>query len=1425
MGMPLSQGADRDTGADGGDEAPAVPPEPPTGTPRRRWVRVVRWMGVAVGVAVLLVVLALALGPLWLESGSGQRWIQGAAAEEGVALDYDRLAVRPLSGRIELEGLRLAMPEPHAHVAGEWLTLGRLEILWSPYALLGGRLHLQRILLEGIRVHVVVDEDGQDSFSLFLRGLPEDPELDEDPPVPLSHTLADLDMPLPIVLDELTIRDVQARLTELLGPGRTRRSTLDGLELTAWLRLDGPLEAEVVEGSTERAEGTRLTVVDSDGDGERMREIDLHLSNRITVRDGRTVTHGATADVLRQTFDPDVDLTGRVLSAETVVRFVPEQDTTRFELSRFALLDDVATATLALEVRDAEVLPRLEAGDATLLLDPLVALIPERFGTFVSEGARFDVQVLPPEATDAAAGHARVQVRGRAERLGADMEGLTAHLASLSLELDADVAPGHLRGSLTTTVDGVAAGTPEASVELGDLALTAHARDLYPGSDDVTGRVGAEVTLASLRAQADGDQVETGQAHLELALELQPGGVLQPNVHLALGETRAAVAPRTRVRVAPLTFDLSASGVTADLDRPVLFEGRGAIPRIQADTGPGERTVLEAVDLTLEGRYADDTPVEVRLGTRVGSVLASSPDGATRVKDADVSLDLSEARLDDGDPLASTATLALAARAGRVELSDAEGTVSVDGPGASVEGRYRGREPSSFTGTLGMRGAGMARGGRSHRIAAAGEITWSLEDLVVDADRPLQSRARFEASGRLAPFVLDAEGQLAKGDGRANVHLRVESFEPLAPLLDSSGMADLDLAGSGMELHGRGTWKGLDSDAPELDHHLEANVSKVGIRKPGMVVHLPRIGVVLDHRGRGLDHHATLRAEVERPEVDHQALDGTLTLAAKVDVDGARGFAQLESTLGGPGGLDVRADAEATLSLDGRVQHTETLTVGKLGGLAPLMPAELREAHPVDLDAITFEARGQGSVDGMMDTAPEGPATATAFQQTLEGTLRGLRYTPEGLTVEVQEAGFVLAAHGDGDRLTTDLELRVPKVDVEDVTHHITVHDMRQEVRFGSRGEGPEAHTTVAFEGSIARIEQDFASAYPMGDLTLTGHLIMDGPTSVELEDFELRNGRGGTTLELHKSLTRAAGADTGATRGLAIRGKLTQDLARIDGEPKELEARGHLTAPFTVDSGDGALFRIEATLELDDVDVELPGMDIIVEGLQAKVPMEEAVEWTPEGGLVVVADTERNVFARVRFQDVQPFLSGNSHLEVRRFHWRHVEVGPVVGSMRVEGNVFSVDKLKIQKDEALISGQLVVDYLPGAERIKFRGNVTGLRPHGSNDPLDANAAVEFDPNRLELDGRLQIVRVSRKHLKALLDLIDPYREDPSMNSLRGALKYGFPKKVSIGMSQGLMSMKVDMGGIIGSFIKLGEIQGVPLGPFMNRHVAPLMPW
>jgi translocation and assembly module TamB len=203
---------------------------------------------------------------------------------------------------------------------------------------------------------------------------------------------------------------------------------------------------------------------------------------------------------------------------------------------------------------------------------------------------------------------------------------------------------------------------------------------------------------------------------------------------------------------------------------------------------------------------------------------------------------------------------------------------------------------------------------------------------------------------------------------------------------------------------------------------------------------------------------------------------------------------------------------------------------------------------------------------------------------------------------------------------------------------------------------------------------------------------------------------------------------------------------------------------------------------------------------------------------------SDRNIFARVRFHDIQPFLSRGNLLQLQRVVWKDIKAGPIAGNIELHRNVFAINKLKMHLGDGSVTGQLVFDYRPGAERVKFRGNVTGVRLGQSRERVDANAAVTFCPSRLELDGRMQVLRLSERQMLEMLHVLDPFGEDASFNRVRRAMAFGHPQSVRIALSEGLLSMKVELGGL-GALMSLDEVRGVPLGPFMSRHVAPRLPW
>ncbi len=156
-------------------------------------------------VSVLLLVLAgTEAGTQWL-GGQARRW-------SGDDLAWEALQ-GSLFGPLQLQGLRFRQQE--LAVDAQTLTLD-----WKPGALLAGRLQIDTVVAEGLRIAI--------------------PESTEPPPPAEPFRPADLQPPLDVRLRELTVRDMQLSL------GGAPPRQIDEIGLAARLE-DGTLQLERLE--------------------------------------------------------------------------------------------------------------------------------------------------------------------------------------------------------------------------------------------------------------------------------------------------------------------------------------------------------------------------------------------------------------------------------------------------------------------------------------------------------------------------------------------------------------------------------------------------------------------------------------------------------------------------------------------------------------------------------------------------------------------------------------------------------------------------------------------------------------------------------------------------------------------------------------------------------------------------------------------------------------------------------------------------------------------------------------------------------------------------------------------------------------------------------------------------------------------------
>jgi translocation and assembly module TamB len=289
----------------------------------------------------------------------------------------------------------------------------------------------------------------------------------------------------------------------------------------------------------------------------------------------------------------------------------------------------------------------------------------------------------------------------------------------------------------------------------------------------------------------------------------------------------------------------------------------------------------------------------------------------------------------------------------------------------------------------------------------------------------------------------------------------------------------------------------------------------------------------------------------------------------------------------------------------------------------------------------------------------------------------------------------------------------------------------------------------------------------------------------------------------------------------LAVDGKIEQRLDALTAAPELLRARGRISVPFRVESGDLVLFHTRGLVKLEGVSVELPASKIAVRDVNGELPILEEVVMGPAGA-EIVGRGELGVYPQLRFSDHQPFLGTADYLSIVELTVGDKRMGPLAGNVRLDHDVLALDQLELAALGGKITGQCQIEVRGLDTRVAFRGKVTGIKPSSGEDRLDANAALTLMPYRMGLEGRVEIVTIGRRHLLDLLDVWDPFHADVSANRVRLGLKLGYPKQVRLKFLHGFASLAIELGGLAG-VVRIDEIQGIPIGPALARYLAPVL--
>ena len=1025
-------------------------------------------------------------------------------------------------------------------------------------------------------------------------------------------------------------------------------------------------------------------------------------------------------------------------------------------------------------------------------------------------------------------------------------------------------------------------GTERRRIEVGGVALGASA-DLEPSGG--TAELSVRHAKEGLRlALTEGGQTRELVVSLDQTVELH--APQRVGLKLVLDVVRQTLDPRLSPVRRAAELDATARfgdgtttlelGALKLLDEAVVTSGvvdlpdavDGALrPRVReltlaARIDPVAEALGELVGITLKDGQLDASLTdaglaasgEVEVGGKVAVAArlaelgwrppAGKEGPVVAVVGGSLDIEATGVRVAPSAPEQARGAVRASVAADELEVGSAAFLVDGDGIQLGVSGELTGSPPYAAELTTKARRLRLVGAGAKQLLGGV-PVRLSVQATgVVPAHKaPATSRGRIRADVALGPLTLKADVTKHAAAAEFDVTTQADALGPLASLVPSEvrRAARVPWSRLGLSLATRGRVRNLDRPARlHLEHETTLRLSRLALARAGLDVRVAALSLQATSKGGTRAHAGKLTLRMDKPRINGFSSDARLALEAGADIDLRRPRARLDLKLGSPRGPDVTLGLRADFDPKSRrITHDLAVAVARLADLAPLLPPEVRAAHRLDWSRLAVNIVSKGELGGVVrrfagGTRPilvDDPLAALDGEQTLTLAVQGLDYQGQGQAVRLDALDLAARAKAVDGAVEGGLDLTLPAITAEAAGKHFDLKGLTQHLELTADRLPDPSRLGVSVRAEVAAATQDALKGYEIGDLRLEGALRVHELASLRLDRLELVNRAGGTKVQLRGVVeTSDGGGLKGAVdapdrvpgqQAVAFDGYVDQRLDALNGLSTAFEAGGRLRMPMRVESGDGHRFRVRATLQPAGVDLKLPEQEVYLSGLDGSIQVAQEVDYV-DGGVQLVPGARRNAYAWSRFQDVQPFLGTASFVAAKQLLVRGVQLGPMAGNLGVDRNLIGIDQLQLGLLGGTVTGQLMADLTEGDRTILFRGNVTGLRPTEGDEVLDANAALTLQPDRLVLDGRMQVVRIGRNHLLDLMDLLDPYREDVNMNRARKALLVGYPKSVRLRFDHGFMSLKLELAGLA-SLVSLEEVRGVPLGPLLERFVGPVL--
>ena len=921
------------------------------------------------------------------------------------------------------------------------------------------------------------------------------------------------------------------------------------------------------------------------------------------------------------------------------------------------------------------------------------------------------------------------------------------------------------------------------------------------------GQLHAKVSHLGLGVPSAG--LEEATAKVEVALDgLQ---LHQPKATIASARLDLTVAPPT---VKPHQGDKGLRRAAAALLDTLRTRGTLVLRGVHGQLGP--RTVVsDELSLDLDGKLVSGSEWSGAIGARLPSLMLSGPD---RVVGKDLVLAVEVGRLHRD----RSAYFGLRGQVG-IKLKTPSLKLALAGLGVAVgEAAISLKAPLASTplsAELDLQLGALAVDRDGHRLLdGPAHLSVGLTEVVPQPTDWGRSRAvaAVELTAARTHTVLHAHKLADALD--YDVTVDATSLSALRPVLPAHPRWDAPFDQMAMSLHSKGRVEHLQH--PALAHQTEVRLVRPALTGARTLA-ADQLTLTLHSTGDTLRHRADGTLDTKGLVAGHIRVgDGNLDFSVNLDAPAATALLHL----GARGPAAPKLGLDARLAFDRQRRALDFDVDGQLGKLEPL--SALFDNVPVvrdfDLESLALGLSAKGSLVGVVDSVDgQGrPKLATDPSATLGGHAV-VRLSAQELSWSVAEHALYTPSltwrgelRTDGGRRSLDGELGLDRLSVATGAHELEIRHIRDQVVLGLTGPLSTGEVTLHNALHADTVSQDYQPHYRIGDLSLGLDAKRDRDGVIRVSELVLRNVAGGTSL-------RSSGAVEilGERRSLAINTALEQDLSRLSNSTQLFAGHGKVALALRLGSGNLRVFRARGNLSVSDGGFTMPQLGVLAETIAADIPFAADVSFS-DGGVTFVRDLDVNPYSERRFADQHPLLGRHSYLSIAKLVTPLFSAAPLAGNLQIEQNIFQLNQLDMGVRHGRITGQCVLDWSRDDPTLQLHVRASHVMS-SHDEPFDGNAAVVISARRRSIDGRAEILRIGRRHLLDLLDVADPHHTEAPINRIRRTLALGYPDRLRLTFERGFASARVTFAGLA-SLVSLDEIRGIPMGPLVDKLLAPL---